>query len=168
MNDQQTPINGYEAMLKHADESIALDESCSNPEAVIAPRCPLPTPELVAALANQYIEELRGEWINDRWAAVRAAMVKIVGGYEDGDQRSLTLCESAMTLADTLDYPRPYETQVTLADGRHLEPERHTITHFTDGEGFTHADWAAISALEVGEAYIVQGSEAVMTVTRKE
>ena len=136
--------------------------------------CPLPTPELVAALANQYIEErLHGVFV-DEWGPLTRAFNKIVAPFDMNNERHQSLVEAAASLAEALSYPAPYETQVTLQDGRRLPPERHTITYFTDGEagspglGFEHKDWACISALAVGESYIVQGEGASMRVERKE
>ena len=132
-------------------------------------KCPLPTPELAASLANQYIEELFGDWNGDVWGAMSVAFVKVVGNIAtDQDERTKTLCQAALRLARDLNHPTPYETQVTLLDGTKQLPERHTITHFVDGQGFSNADWAAIAALEVGESYVIAGNSAVMTVTRIE
>lgn len=128
--------------------------------------CPLPTPELVAALANQYIEELNTQ---NPSHSMERAFQKITGcASEPWDERGALMRLAAAEVARLLSFPKPYETQVTLQDGSTLPPERHTITYFTDGEGFTPADWACISALELGETYIVQGSEAAMTVRRVE
>lgn len=143
--------------------------------------CPLPTPELVAALANQLIEELlrsvephvmgdirsQCEFLTHQYKPMMDEACRLIlgDGLEDSPLTE-TLRQSAWQLAGALNFPAPYETEVTLQDGSTLPPERHTITYFTDGEGFAHEDWAAISALEVGESYTVRGDQAAMTVTR--
>jgi len=130
------------------------------------PTCPLPTPELVAALANAYIEE-RAKNASDHLNMPRAFKATI-GDFEPWAGRGARLCWAASDLARDLNYPMPYETQVTLLDGTKQPPERHTITHFVDGEGYTTADWSAISSLDVGATYVIAGQQAVMTVTRVE
>lgn len=145
------------------------------------------TPELAAALANQFIEELlithgahgvelmrnRAEPLFKHLPEMDRAFDMIVGPHFDLNTRA-RLSHAAWHLASILGYPAPYETQVTLSDGHQMPAERHTITHFTDGEigadgeGFHHEDWAAISALSVGESYVLAGASASMTVTRKE
>ncbi len=131
------------------------------------PTCPLPTPELVAALANAYIEECQ----RDPGGASnmdRAFRATIGDGIEPWAGRGAVMCHAAGELARSTGFPMPYQTQVTLPDGTRPPPERHTITHFVDGEGFTTADWSAISSLDVGDCYLIRGHEAVMTVTRVE
>jgi hypothetical protein len=129
--------------------------------------CPLPTPELVAALANAYIEERAkngGEDHNNMPRAFKAT----IGDFDPWAGRGARLSWAASDLARDLNYPMPYETQVTMLDGSKGQTERHTITHFVDGEGYSEADWAAISTLEVGEAYAIPGRQTVMKVTRVE
>lgn len=161
MSEQDTTINGHHALATQTRQ------------------CPLPTPELVAALANQYIEETLADkrepiYTHIEDAAMGSALHKIVGEFSAKDARARTLMSAAKKLAEHLEFPAPYETQVTLADGAQLAPERHTITHFSDGEpgtdglGFTQSDLMQIHALEVGASYIVAGQAAAMTVTRKE
>lgn len=130
------------------------------------PICPLPTPELVAALANAYIEERAKNGCDP--GNMPRAFKATIGDFEPWAGRGASLSWAASDLARDLNYPMPYETQVTLLDGTKAPPERHTITHFVDGEGYTAADWAAISTLEVGDSYMISGREAVMTVTRVE
>lgn len=129
--------------------------------------CPLPTPELVAALANAYIEECQRDPGSSANMA-RAFKATIGQGIEPWAGRGAVMCHAAGELARATGFSRPYETQVHLLDGSKMPPERHTITHFVDGEGFSAADWSAISTLEVGEAYTIPGQKAVMTVTRVE
>lgn len=131
------------------------------------PICPLPTPELVAALANAYIEECQRDPGSSANMA-RAFKATIGEGIEPWAGRGAVMCHAAGELARSTGFPCPYLTQVTLLDGTKAPPERHTITHFVDGEGFSAADWSAIAALEVGEAYVIPGHQAVMTVTRME
>lgn len=128
--------------------------------------CPLPTPELVAALANAYIEE-RAKNGCDAVNMPRAFKATI-GDYDPWRGRGARLSWAASDLARALDFPMPYQTQVTMLDGTKHPPERHTITHFVDGEGFSTADWSAISSLDVGDSYMISGQQAVMTVTRVE
>lgn len=128
---------------------------------------PLPTPELVAALANAYIEECR----RDPGSAInmdRAFKATIGEDIDPWSGRGAVMCHAAGELARSTGFPMPYLTQVTLADGSKLPAERHTITHFVDGEGFTTEDWATIAALENGESYVKAGQSAVMTVTRQD
>lgn len=124
--------------------------------------CPLPTPELVAALANQFIEERLKKNANPMQCAI-----DVIVGAPDSERRE-TLVFAAAQLAAALGFPAPYECVVTLPSGATWPPERHTITYFTDDEGFEHHDWAAISALDVGESYTIVGHTMNMTVTRKE
>lgn len=132
-----------------------------------AETCPLPTPELVAALANAFIEEQQRDCGST--ASMDRAFLAIVGQPSDPwTLRVATLRTAAQQLAHALGYPMPYQTQVHMLDGSLTALERHTITHFVDGEGYSEADWAAISALEVGEAYAIKGDQAVMVVTRME
>ena len=130
------------------------------------PICPLPTPELVAALANAYIEE-RLTHGPDHGNMARAFKAT-VGDYDPWVGRGARLSWAASDLACDLNFPAPYQTQVHFPDGSKGQHERHTITHFVDGEGYSEADWAAISTLGVGEAYAIPGQQAVMTVTRVE
>ena len=129
--------------------------------------CPLPTPELVAALANAYIEECQR--YPGRAANMHHAFKATIGeGIEPWAGRGAVMCHAAGELARTTGFPMPYLTQVTMLDGTKHPPERHTITHFVDGEGYTTADWSAISSLDVGDSYMMAGQQAVMTVTRVE
>lgn len=129
--------------------------------------CPLPTPELVAALANAYIEECQRD--PGHAGNMAHAFKAIIGaGIDPWAGRGAVMCHAAGELARTTGFPAPYLTQVTLLDGSEMPAERHTITHFVDGEGFTAADWSAISTLEPGEAYMISGAKAVMSITRVE
>lgn len=142
------------------------------------PTCPLPTPELVAALANAFIEaQMRDSALlfpppvdeHDPNSPFCWAFSDTIGQQFDCDNaRAALLWKAAADLACMLGLPAPYETQVTLLDGTKAPPERHTITHFVDSEGYSEAQWAAISTLAVGEAYVIPGTRAVMTVTRVE
>lgn len=142
------------------------------------PICPLPTPELVAALANAFIEaQMGGSALlfpppvdeHDPNSPFCWAFSDTIGLQFDCDNaRSVLLWKAAADLACTLGLPAPYETQVTLLDGSKPPPERHTITHFVDSGGYSEADWACISTLAVGESYFIAGDQAVMTVTRVE
>lgn len=131
------------------------------------PICPLPTPELVAALANAYIEECQ----RDPGSSAnmdRAFKATIGEGIEPWAGRGAVMCHAAGELARTTGFPMPYQTQVHWPDGSKNPPERHTITHFVDSGGFSEAEWAAISTLAVGEAFAINGVAGVMTVTRVE
>lgn len=127
---------------------------------------PLPVPELVAALANQYIELVRSG-VDERLAIERACDL-IAGAFEAESERCRSMCEAARSLAAALGYPAPYVVVVTMVDGSTTEPQRHTITHFVDGEGYEHEDWACIAALTDGEVYVKQGKQAVLTVARRD
>jgi hypothetical protein len=128
--------------------------------------CPLPTPELVASLANAYIEECArdpGSALN-----IDRAFAATIGGSSPWAGRGAVLCHAAGELARALGFPMPYTTQVTLTDGSTQPAERHTIGYFVDGGGFSDSDWATISALEPGDSYVIAGQAAVMTVSRVE
>lgn len=128
---------------------------------------------MVAALANGIIDAL-GDMPEEARATAHHMQFMLVFEviaevpFDEDNPHHHLLLNAATELAARLDYPRPFECTVQTADGTLIGQQRRTLTYFYEGEGFSQADCAAITALDPGHSYVVQGSLSTMTVLRVE
>lgn len=154
-------------------------------------RIPLQTPELIAAIANQFIENLSATIGEENLAGVRmrnrhkgtcpshdfcdadmcmySALTTIIGlNVNDFNKNSVAaLWATAWTLARDCNFVTPYQTELVSDFGAPGARVRHTITHFAEGEIYDAKDLFAIHALGIGETYLKpHGMGGVLHVTR--
>jgi hypothetical protein len=150
------------------------------------------TPNLVADVANWYIEILQREGLIDhvrhgreqgfktalapltleREAVARVVEVPLSEAMQDSDlaQRFDEIGSAASALAHACNYPLPYECRwgAGYVGASEAQPrgECHTLHFFVETGGYTPQDAAAIQALAIGETYVAEAGERQHIITR--